>query len=94
MGYQPQRVVITGSGVTSSLGNDWSTVKQSLQAKKSAICFMDDWQQYTDMKTRLAAPVKNFTLPDNYTKKKKRSMGRVAQMSVLATEKALKEAKC
>ncbi len=92
MGYQPQRVVITGGGVISSLGNDWLTVKQSLKAKNSAVCFMDDWQQYTDMKTRLAAPVKHFTLPDNYTKKKKRSMGRVAQMSVLATEQALKDA--
>lgn len=92
MGYEPHRVVITGGGVISSLGNDWADVSASLKNKKNAVCFMEDWQQYTDMKTRLAAPVKNFTLPDNYTKKKKRSMGRVAQMSVLATEVALKHA--
>jgi 3-oxoacyl-[acyl-carrier-protein] synthase II len=92
MGYEPHRVVITGGGVISSLGNDWADVSASLKNKKNGVCFMEDWQEYTDMKTRLAAPVKNFTLPDNYTKKKKRSMGRVAQMSVLATEVALKHA--
>ncbi len=87
-----QRVVITGAGNISSLGNDWTQVSESLKNKKSAVCFMDDWQQYSDMNTRLAAPVKNFSLPENYTAKKKRSMGRVAQMSVLATEMALEEA--
>jgi 3-oxoacyl-[acyl-carrier-protein] synthase II len=92
MGYIPQRVVITGGGVISSLGNDWSQVSTALKNKKNAVCFMDEWEQYSDMKTRLAAPVKNFSLPDNYTKKKIRSMGRVAKMSVLATEKALKSA--
>lgn len=92
MSYKPQRVVITGGGVISSLGNDWAQVSETLKRQQNTVCFMDEWEQYSDMKTRLAAPVKNFALPDNYTKKKKRSMGRVAQMSVLATEVALKNA--
>ncbi len=90
--FKHQRVVITGAGNISSLGNTWAQVSESLKNKKSFVCFMDEWQQYSDMQTRLAAPVKNFSLPENYTTKKKRSMGRVAQMSVLATEVALEEA--
>ncbi|MFC3095370.1 beta-ketoacyl-ACP synthase [Alteromonas sediminis] len=87
-----KRVVITGAGVVSSLGNDWSEVKASLQSGISGVRFMDDWQKYEGLGTYLAAPVADFALPEHYTKKKKRSMGRVAQMGVLATERALVDA--
>lgn len=86
------RVVITGAGTISALGNSWSEVGTFLKNKKSAVRFMGEWQQYQDMKTRLAAPIDNFELPSYYTAKKKRSMGRVAQLAVRATELALEEA--
>lgn len=53
---------------------------------------MEDWQKYEGLGTYLAAPVHDFELPAHYTKKKKRSMGRVAQLGVLATERALRDA--
>lgn len=53
---------------------------------------MEDWQKYEGLGTYLAAPVHNFELPSHYTKKRKRSMGRVAQLGVLATERALADA--
>lgn len=84
-----RRVVITGAGVVSSLGNDWPEVKSAIQAKRSGVCFIEDWQKYEGLGTYLAAPIPDFELPSHYTKKKKRSMGRVAQMGVLATERAL-----
>lgn len=87
-----RRVVITGAGVVSALGDDWAQVKASFQSKKSAVCFMEDWQKYEGLGTHLAAPVHNFEMPAHFTKKKKRSMGRVAQMGVLATERALADA--
>lgn len=90
--YSRQRVVITGAGNISSLGNNWQQVSSSLQQQTNAIRFMDDWQQYPSMNTRLGAPVVDFVLPDTYTTKKKRSMGRVAQMAVRATECALEQA--
>ncbi len=76
----------------SSLGDDWQQVKASLQGMKSGVRFMEDWQKYEGLGTYLAAPVYNFELPPHYTKKKKRSMGRVAQLGVLATERALTSA--
>ncbi len=76
----------------SSLGSDWEEVKSTIQAKQSGVRFMDDWQKYNGLGTYLGAPVHDFELPPHYTKKKRRSMGRVAQMSVLATERALTDA--
>ncbi len=92
MTRQPNRVVITGAGNISSMGNDWQSVKASFLAKKSKVQYMHDWDQYPELKTRLAAPISDFELPDTYRLKKKRSMGKVAQMAVRATELALKDA--
>lgn len=87
-----KRVVITGAGVVSSLGNDWEAVRSAILAGKSGVRFMDEWQKYEGLGTYLAAPVRDFELPSHYTKKKRRSMGRVAQFGVLATERALTDA--
>ena len=92
MTRQPHRVVITGAGNISSMGNNWESVKASFLAKKSKVQYMHDWDQYPELKTRLAAPISDFELPDTYRLKKKRSMGKVAQMAVRATELALKDA--
>ncbi|MCL4112485.1 UNVERIFIED_CONTAM: hypothetical protein GTU68_039395 [Idotea baltica] len=73
------------------MGNDWETVKASFLAKESKVQYMHDWDQYPELKTRLAAPITDFELPDTYRLKKKRSMGKVAQMAVRATELALKD---
>ncbi|MBO1256755.1 beta-ketoacyl-ACP synthase [Alteromonas sp. 5E99-2] len=92
MNNKYRRVVITGAGLVSSLGSDWEEIKSTIQAKQSGVRFMDDWQKYNGLGTYLGAPVHDFELPPHYTKKKRRSMGRVAQMSVLATERALTDA--
>lgn len=88
----PQRVVITGAGNISPLGDSWAEVREPLLAQKSAVRYMTEWDQYSDLRTRLAAPVENFVLPSHYRAKQKRPMGRVAQMAVLATERALEQA--
>ncbi len=89
---EPQRVVITGAGNISPLGNEWSEVRERLINRQSAVRYMHEWDQYTDLRTRLAAPVENFELPKHYRARQKRSMGRGAQMAVLATERALAQA--
>ncbi len=83
------RVVVTGAGVVSALGSDWDSVRTRLQSGKCAIRYMPEWERYTTLGTRLAAPVDDFALPDSYTRKRRRSMGRVAQLAVAATEQAL-----
>ncbi len=88
---EPQRVVITGAGNISPLGQSWSEVRECLLAQKNAVRYMHEWDQYPDLRTRLGAPVEDFELPKHYRAKQKRSMGRVAQMAVLATEHALEQ---
>ncbi len=87
--HPKNRVVITGGGTVSSLGNSWTEVAESLRSCKNSVCYMQQWQQYTQLNTRLAAPILDFELPQDFSPKQKRSMGRVAQLAVVATEKAL-----
>ncbi len=86
------RVVITGVGGITSIGDDWSQIEQSLSAKKTGICTMSEWQQVDGLNTNLGAPVLNFQKPDHYSRKQVRAMGRVALMATIATEKALEDA--
>lgn len=86
-----RRVVVTGMGGICAFGSSWEEVKPKILAKQNAVRFMDEWQ-IEGMNTRLGAPVDNFTLPEHYTRKKMRSMGRVSKMAVRASELALEMA--
>ncbi len=88
-----RRVVVTGMAGLCPLGNDWSSVKQSLLANKSGITVQPDWEQFRGLHTRLGGAVKNFVLPPEYPRKKIRGMGRVAQLSARASELALRDAR-
>ncbi|MGQ0618679.1 MAG: beta-ketoacyl-ACP synthase [Panacagrimonas sp.] len=87
-----RRVVVTGMAGITALGNDWETIAARLRAGVSAVRYMNEWERYPDLNTRLAAPVQDFQLPPHYTRKKTRTMGRVAQMATRATELALEAA--
>ncbi len=86
------RVVVTGMAGFSPLGLDWEQSLDALENNRSGIRFMPDWASVPDLDTRLAGPVEGFTLPDTYTRKKTRAMGRVSLMSVRASELALEAA--
>ncbi len=87
-----KRVVVTGAGAVSALGNDWATVRERLASGRNAVVHMPDWDDIRGLNTRLGAPVPPFTLPPHYTRKLTRSMGRVSLMAVLASEAALADA--
>ncbi|GMA83661.1 hypothetical protein GCM10025855_31940 [Shewanella glacialipiscicola] len=87
-----RRVVITGIGGISALGHDWPTIAASLKAQKNTVVIMSDWDKYQDLNTRLAAPITDFEVPSHYSRKKIRSMGRVAIMATRASELALIDA--
>lgn len=87
-----RRVVITGMGGVTALGEDWQTIRAHLAAGETAIRRMTDWDRYTGVRTRLAAPIVDFHGENRYPRKKLRAMGRVSQLSVYATEKALADA--
>nr|WP_234397705.1 beta-ketoacyl synthase N-terminal-like domain-containing protein [Sneathiella glossodoripedis] len=87
-----RRVVVTGMAGVTSLGETWEEIKPKMKKGETGIRYMQDWERYHDIATRLAGPVETFELPKHYTRKMLRSMGRVSQLSVYATEKALDNA--
>ncbi|WP_407331343.1 beta-ketoacyl-ACP synthase [Enterovibrio sp. 27052020O] len=86
-----RRVVITGMSGVTAFGNTWQDVHPKLSAMKNAVRYMPDYEQYDGLNTKLAAPVSDFSLPPHYPRKKVRGMGRVSQMSAVATENALQQ---
>ncbi|MBQ9908851.1 MAG: beta-ketoacyl-ACP synthase [Treponema sp.] len=90
---EKKRVVVTGGGIVSALGNDWGTILANLKAKKNFVKYMNEWdEKYPLMNTRLAAPV-NFQIDkEKYPRKAIRGMGRVSQMALVATDSALEDA--
>jgi 3-oxoacyl-[acyl-carrier-protein] synthase II len=87
-----RRVVVTGIGGLTALGHDWPSIAASLRVRRSGVRYMREWDSYTDLNTRLAAPVMPYELPPQYNRKSTRSMGPVGIMSTRATELALADA--
>jgi 3-oxoacyl-[acyl-carrier-protein] synthase II len=79
-------------GSISPLGHDWSTVERNLRSYRNAIVHMQAWDQYEGLNARIGAPAAPFESPAHFTHKATRSMGRVAYMATLATERALADA--
>lgn len=87
-----RRVVVTGMGGLSPIGNDWPSVRGNLLSGQNGVEVMHEWAQYEGLRTRLGAPVEPYTLPEHYTRKRIRSMGKVALFATLASERALEDA--
>lgn len=86
------RVVVTGMGALTPLGDNWGSFHQALDASQSGVRRIDEWAEFKDLHTQLAAPIDYFEKPEHYTRKHTRSMGRVALLSTRATEIALEDA--
>jgi 3-oxoacyl-[acyl-carrier-protein] synthase II len=87
-----RRVIITGMGGITALGNNWREIQAHLAHGETAVRRMADWDRFHGINTRLAAPVPDFSIADHYPRKKTRTMGQVAKMAVRATELALTDA--
>jgi 3-oxoacyl-[acyl-carrier-protein] synthase II len=87
-----RRVVVTGMAGISPLGNDWATIREYLGSYRNAVVYMEDWNDYEGLNTRLAAPAASFELNERYNRKSTRSMGRVALLATRASELALADA--
>ena len=84
----PRRVVITGVGVASPIGNSLDEVCRSLQTGRHGIVAMPAWDRIADLRTRLGGVV-DLDLDHRWPRKKTRTMGRVALLATYATEQAL-----
>ncbi|CAP44790.1 beta-ketoacyl-ACP synthase [Bordetella petrii] len=87
-----ERVVVTGMGGLCALGDQWDQIEAAMNAGRNAVRVMPDWDRYTELNTRLAAPLPAFSPPSHWTRKQLRSMGRVSQLAVCAAERALADA--
>jgi 3-oxoacyl-[acyl-carrier-protein] synthase II len=87
-----KRVVITGMGGVTALGSTWEQIEQRLRAGQNAVRQMPEWDYIGALNTRIAAPIDDFSVPSHFSRKMIRSMGRVALLSVTATETALAQA--
>ena len=87
-----RRVVITGMGGVTAFGDNWQDVSTRLLAYENAVRYMPEWQEFDGLQTLLGAPIEDFRLPDHYTRKRIRAMGRVSLLSTRATELALEQA--
>jgi len=88
-----KRVVITGLGLMSPLGNDISTLKKNLEAQNSGVKVIESWsQEMNNMSTLIAAPIAEDDFKD-IPRKHRRSMGRVALMTARSMQSAIDDSK-
>lgn len=82
-----KRVVVTGLGIVSCLGNDQSTVLEALQQGRSGIRFQDIYAEM-GLRSHIAGNVE-INLADHIDRKVLRFMGDAAAFSYIAMEQAI-----
>ena len=87
-----KRVVVTGMGITSALGNSVDKAYNRLQVLENAVDYDKNLDVYEKLHTRLSSSIKDFVMPEEFTRKVLRTMGRVAVYSVVTTKQALEDA--
>ncbi|SDF17382.1 beta-ketoacyl-ACP synthase [Dyella sp. 333MFSha] len=87
-----KRVVVTGFGGITPLGHDWHAIEARLRGFHNAVRRMGEWDYFDALNGRLGCPVDDFAMPVHWSRKHVRSMGRVAQLAVAASERALIDA--
>ncbi|MDR3191945.1 MAG: beta-ketoacyl-[acyl-carrier-protein] synthase II, partial [Treponema sp.] len=86
-----RKVVVTGMGVVSPIGNSVDEFRDSLKAGKSGIAPITAFD-ITDFDVTIAGEVKNFDPARWMEKKDARKMCRFTQLAVAATSEALDQA--
>jgi 3-oxoacyl-[acyl-carrier-protein] synthase-1 len=85
-----RRVVITGLGIVSCIGNNQSEVLESLLNTKSGIVFSEDHKKY-NFRSRVVGAIKNLNLSDHIDRKKIRFMGDGSAYNYIAMQEAIKD---
>jgi len=87
-----RRVVVTGLGAVSPIGNDIDTFKSNLKAGKHGFTLEKWYPEHSD-ELSVSARVKDFSADEYFEKKDLRRTDRIAQYAVYASMKALADAK-
>ncbi len=91
MNKELNRVVVTGMGVISPIGNDIDTFWKSLVAGKSGADSITKFDA-SNFKTKFAAEVKNFNANHYFEKNEARKYDLFTQYAVAASEEAIQNA--
>ncbi|GAB2817486.1 beta-ketoacyl-[acyl-carrier-protein] synthase family protein [Ferruginibacter profundus] len=86
-----KRVVITGMGVVTSLGNTVDEFWKNIIAGKSGVSLITKFDT-ANFKTKFAAEIKNFTATDYFEKNEARKYDLFTQYAVAASDEAIKNA--
>ncbi len=87
-----KRVVITGMALTSPIGSTVKDAFDRLHILKNCVEYDENLEVYKGMHTKLSAKIKDFILPDDFTRKTTRTMGNVAILSVATAKQAIQDA--
>ncbi|TRZ37856.1 beta-ketoacyl-[acyl-carrier-protein] synthase II [Niallia circulans] len=83
-----KRVVVTGMGVISPLGNDVNQFWENLSSGKSGISKIEQFD-VSDLKTKIAGSVTNLDAEGRWGTKEAKKLDRFAQFALAAAEEAL-----
>lgn len=86
-----RRVVVTGMGVVSPLGNTVDAAFARLKTFENCVQALGELGEYTGLNTRLGCRTA-FERPAHWTRKTTRTMGDVSMYALAATEQALAQA--
>ena len=86
-----RRVVVTGMGIVSSIGNNLDEVCQSLQTGRSGIRFQPEYEAM-GMRSHVAGTVQNLDCADLIPRKQYRFMGDAAAYCYVAMQQAIEQA--
>lgn len=87
-----ERVVITGMGVVSPIGNNVEKFWRNLTEGRSGISSIDTFD-VSDHKAKIAGIIRDFNADDTFGKKEARRLDRFAQFALAAAEQAWTDSK-
>ena len=85
-----RRVVVTGLGIVSCIGNNKVEVLDSLLNSKSGIVFSEEYKKY-NFRSQVIGTIKNLNLDEHIDRKQKRFMGGGSAFNFIALKEAIKE---
>ncbi|WP_070969586.1 beta-ketoacyl-ACP synthase II [Vibrio sonorensis] len=86
-----RRVVVTGMGVVSSIGNDLAAVTQSLKLGRSGIRYQEEYER-AGLRCHIAGSIEGLDLKEKIPRKQLRFMGEAAAYSYVAAQEAIQNA--
>jgi len=91
IGQAARRVVITGAGIVSPIGNDVDSVKAALLEGRSGIRPMPEWRKVQGLRSYVAGAVEGID-PKQIPRRYRRTMGRMAVLGTFAAQDAAADA--